>query len=126
MEASVMKIIKVEEFRKMENPNPGTRFRTEYLTGEYKAKELGGLFGMLPPGGRTPYHFHTKRESIIIPIYGEAVEFVDGKESPVGTSDIIYIPTGEKHMLINKSDKDFRYIEFFTWPPASADYNEVK
>lgn len=121
-----MEIFKVEEFNKMENPTPGTFFRQEFLTGKQKAKDLGGMFGLLIPGSQVPYHYHKKRESVIIVISGEAIEVIEGKEIPIKENDVLFIPAGEKHTTINRTDKDFRYIEFFTCPPVTADFVEVK
>ncbi len=89
------------------------------------AKDLGGMFGLLPPGSRVPYHFHKRRESVIVVISGEATEVIAGKEITVKAGDILYIPAGEKHATINRSGSDFRYLEFFTTPPLSADFVEV-
>ena len=78
---------------------------------------------MLVPGSQVPYHYHTKRESVIVAISGEAIEVVEGEEIPFNTGDIIYLSPGEKHMTINRSDNDFRYLEFFTCPPVTADFD---
>ncbi|MFC1958997.1 cupin domain-containing protein [Chloroflexota bacterium] len=121
-----MKIFRIGEFAKMENPNPGTRFRQDILTNEQKAENLGGLFGLLAPGNQVTYHFHNKRESIIIAISGEATEIIEGKEIPIKANDVLYIPAGEKHMTVNRTGNDFRYLEFFTCPPLTADLVEVK
>jgi oxalate decarboxylase/phosphoglucose isomerase-like protein (cupin superfamily) len=121
-----MKIFKIEEYINMENPNPGEPYRPEILTTEHKANDLGGMFGLLPPGSQVPYHYHNNRESIIIVISGEATEIIEGEEIPIKAGDVIYIPTREKHMTLNRSDKDFRYLEFFTCPPLTADFVEVK
>ena len=74
-----MKIIRIEDFIKMENPNPGARFKQGILTKEHKAKDLGGLFGLLVPGSQVPYHFHSLRESLVITISGKATEIIEGK-----------------------------------------------
>lgn len=109
-----MEIFKIEEFIKVVNPNPGARYRQEILTNKQRAEDLRGVFMVLVPGGQVPYHFHNKRESIIIAISGEATEIVEGKEIPIKANDILYIPAGEKHGVMNRTDKDFRYLEFFT------------
>jgi len=121
-----MEIFKVEEFNQMENPNPGVSISQDILTDKQKAKDLGGKFGLLVPGSRVPYHFHVKRESVIIGISGEAIEVVDGEEIPIKANEILFIATGEKHGTVNKTDKDFRYLAFFTAPPDKADFIEVK
>lgn len=121
-----MEIYKIEEFAKIANPNPGTRFRKEILTGEQNAENIGGIFSLLAPGNQVPYHFHRKRECIIIAISGEATEITEGEEFPIKANDVLYIAAGEKHMIVNKTDKDFRYFEFFTYPPVGADSVRVE
>ncbi len=121
-----MKIFKSEEYIKMANPTPGTIYRPEILTKDQQANSLGGMFGILVAGARVPYHYHNKRESIIIVISGEATEVIEGKETPIKAGDVLFIPAGEKHTTINRSNQDFRYLEFFTSPPLTADFVEVK
>jgi quercetin dioxygenase-like cupin family protein len=121
-----MKIFNSEKYVKIANPTPGKPYRPEILTKEHQAKDLGGMFGLLVPGSQVPYHYHNDRESIIIVISGEAIEVVEGKETPIKAGDILFIPAGEKHSMINRSNQDFRYLEFFTFPPLSADFIEVK
>jgi quercetin dioxygenase-like cupin family protein len=121
-----MKIFKTEEYINKENPNPGNPYRPEILTEEHNAKSLGGMFGLLVPGSQVPYHYHNNRESIIIAISGEAIEVIEGEEIPIKAGNVLHIPAREKHTTINRSDKDFRYLEFFTCPPLTADFVEVK
>jgi mannose-6-phosphate isomerase-like protein (cupin superfamily) len=110
----------------MENPTPGKIYRSELLTHEDRAKDLGGIFGLLPPGIAGVLHYHKKRESILFIISGEGVEIVDGKEVPIRAGDVLFIPPEEKHTVVNRSDKDIRYIEFFTYPPGPADFVVVE
>ena len=121
-----MKIFKIDDYVKMQNPNPGQPYRPEILTADHGAKNLGGMFGLLAPGTQVPYHYHHKRESVIIAISGEATEVIDGKETAIQAGDILFIPAGEKHTTINRSKKEFRYIEYFTYPPVGADFVEIK
>lgn len=121
-----MKIFRTDEYGKIKNPTPGERYRSEILTGEHKAKDLGGIFVILTPGTGPPYHYHEKRESIIMAVSGEATEILEGKEIPIKAGDVIYIPPGEKHTTVNRSDREFRYLEFFTCPPVGSDFVEVK
>ena len=121
-----MKVFKIEDYINMENPIPGEPYRPEILKGEDGAKHLGAMFAILSPGNRVPYHYHQKRESIITVINGEGIEIVEGEEFLIKKGDIIFIPSGKKHMTINNSDKDLRYIEFFTNPPLNADFISAK
>lgn len=121
-----MKLFTTQEYLEIENPCPGESYRPEILTDADNAKELGGMFGLLSPGNQVPYHYHQNRESVIVVISGEAIEVIEGEEMVIKKGDIIFIPSGQKHMTINRSDQDFRYLEFFTRPPLSADFIAVK
>lgn len=121
-----MKIFRTKEYSQLQNPTPGEKYRGEILTEENDAKDLGGIFVVLVPGSGPPYHYHQNRESIIVAISGEATEILEGKEIPIKAGDVIYIPPGEKHTTANRSDREFRYLEFFTCPPVGSDFVEVK
>jgi quercetin dioxygenase-like cupin family protein len=121
-----MKIFKTADYINMRNPDPGKPYRPEILTDRDKAEDLGGMFGLLVPGSQVPYHYHKSRESVIIAISGEAVEIVEGEEITFKAGDIIFLNAREKHMTVNRSDQDFRYLEFFTCPPVTADFVEVR
>ena len=121
-----MEMVKIGEYTIMENPTPGQRFVKSILPDEQRVVNLRGICVLLPPGNQVPYHFHNERESIIIAISGKATEIVEGKKFPVETDDVLYIPAKEKHGLVNTSDKDFRYLEFFTGGPGVVDFVEVE
>ena len=118
-----MEIFRTEAFIQMANPTPDEIYRMDLVTPEKGAEELGGFFLIIPPGGGMPYHYHEKRESIIFLIKGEATETVEGKEYHLNSGDLLSIPAGEKHKIVNRSDKDLRYLEFFT--PLKPDFIEV-
>lgn len=121
-----MKIFKTSEYLDIKNPSPGESYRPEILSDVHQAKELGGMFGLLSPGNQVPYHYHLKRESVIVVISGEAIEVIEGEEMLIKKGDIIFIPSGAKHMTINRSDQEFRYLEFYTRPPLQADFIAVE
>lgn len=121
-----MKIFRTKEYCQMDNPTPGEKYRGEILTEENNAKDLGGILVVLVPGSGPPYHYHEKRESIIVAISGEATEILEGKEIPIKAGDVIFIPRREKHTTVNTSHQEFRYLEFFTCPPVGTDFVEVK
>jgi quercetin dioxygenase-like cupin family protein len=121
-----MKRFRIEDYVNLANPTPGEMHRPEILLAEHNAKALGGMLGLLPARCQVPYHFHKNRESIIIFISGEGIEIVEGEEFSVRAGDILFIPAGEKHTTLNRSDSDLRYLEFFTCPPVTADFVEVK
>lgn len=121
-----MKLFKSDEYAGMPNPTPGQAYRPEILTKDDGAKSLGGMFGLLVPGSQVPYHYHVSRESVIVVVSGEGIEVIEGREVPIKAGDILFIPAGEKHTTINRSDKDLRYLEYFTAPPLGADFVAVQ
>lgn len=121
-----MKKFRIDDYIELENPTPGESYRPEILFPEHKAKNLGGIMVILVPGSQVPYHYHKNRESVIIFISGEGIEVIEGEEFEIKAGDVLFIPAGEKHTTINRSDADLRYLEFFTCPPVTADFFEVK
>jgi uncharacterized cupin superfamily protein len=118
-----MRIIRTEEYVEIQNPTPDERYRLDVVTPDQNAKLLGGFCGILPAGKEVPYHYHENRESLILIISGEAIEIAEGKEYPVKAGDVIYIPAVEKHKIVNRSDTDVRYLEFYT--PTERDFREA-
>ena len=116
-----MKIFKVDDYLKLNNPTPGKVYRQEILTKDHYANELGGIFGIIVAHSKGDYHYHNRRESLLLIISGEAAEYVEGKEHPIKAGDVIFIRPGEKHTIVNQSDNDLRFLEFFTHPPVGAD-----
>ncbi len=121
-----MEMFKIGEYAVMENPAPGQPFLKHILADEQGAVNLQGIFRLLSPGDQVAYHFHNERESLIIAISGKATEIVEGKKFPVKVNDILYIPAKENHGLVNTSDNDFRYLEFFTGAPGVVDRVDVE
>jgi quercetin dioxygenase-like cupin family protein len=121
-----MKLFKTEDYLKHSNPHPDKPYRPEILTTGDKANNLGGMFAILVPGSQVPYHYHKNRESVIVVIKGKAVEVIEDEEIPIEAGDVLFIPAGEKHTTINRTGEDFRYLEFFTCPPVTADFVEVE
>jgi len=123
------KLFKTGDIMKMTSPTPAELYRAEVLTDKDGAKNLGGIFGIMPPaapGAKPAYHYHKDRESIIMVISGEATEMLEGEAIPLKAGDLIFILPMVKHTIMNNSGKDFRYIEFFTHPPVTADFVLVK
>lgn len=121
-----MKLFKGDYFKNRENPTPTQFNRIEVLTKDDKAWDLGGISVVLPASVQVPYHVHERRESILIILSGEPTAIIDGKETEMKAGDVIFIPPAEKHSVINKSQNDVRFLEFFTYPPVTADFTKVE
>lgn len=119
-----MELFKIADYIKKANPEPGKRLSQQIL--EKKAENLIGLFGVLPAGGQIPYHFHNKRESVLIVISGQAKELVEGKRIAIEAGDILFIPAKQKHGIVNDSGREFRYIEFQVGKPDEPDMVQVE
>ena len=116
-----MELFRIDEFVKMENPNPGERYRQDILTDKEKAAHLFGIFIVLTPGENVPYHYHAERESLICAISGEATETVEGRDFQFKAGDVLYIPAGEKHGMANNTNEEFRFLEYYTGSPGVDD-----
>ncbi len=116
-----MKVFRGEKFAEMKNPTPGKTYKKDILK-ELNAQGLHGVFGLVVPrsqGG--DYHHHEKGEHIIVILSGEGLEIVEGGEVPVKAGDVLFIPAGEKHTIVNRSDKELRYLAFMTQAPGVND-----
>jgi len=123
------RLFDTREFITMVNPNKDKLYRVEIVTDKMNAKEVNGVFAILPPplsGVKLPYHLHKERESILLIISGTGIETVDGKKIPIKAGDVLFILPGVKHTIESDSDKEIRYVEFYTHPPILADFVEVK
>lgn len=114
-----MEVFKMGDYIKKANPEPANRLTLQLL--EKKAESMVGMFIILPPSGKTPYHFHARRESILIVVSGKAKELVEGKKISIEANDILFIPARQKHGVLNDSGNEFRFIEFQVGNPEVPD-----
>ena len=121
-----MRVFKTAEYANMHIENPEEIYRAPILTEEHEGNALNGIVVVVPPGSEGHPHYHKERESLFIVISGEAVEVIEGEEVPIRVGDVFFIPPGKVHTIANRSDKDFRVLEFFTHPPVGADFHPVE
>lgn len=121
-----MKMFKMDAYQKMKDPTPPGQALSKILTGKDSARDLEGIFVVFPPVRHGRYHFHEKRECLFVIISGKATARINDRDYPIETGDIIFLSAGEKHTITNESDKEFRFMEFYTNPPHEADWIEVK
>ena len=116
-----MKIFDTEAYRKMEDPTPGI-----VLAEGDGAKKLGGVLIVLQPGAEGVYHYHERGEAVYVIVSGSPSIVNEGEETEVKVGDVVFMPAGEKHVAVNRSDKPASFLEFFTDPPVGSDYIPVK
>ena len=74
------------------------------------------------PGGR--YHHHSQADNVYIVKPGEGELVVEGVTHVIREDDVIYIPAGQKHSLINRSDQPFEIFEIYA--PAGDQFDFVE
>ena len=116
-----MKIFDTKLYREMEEPTPGI-----VLNEDDGAKKLGGILIVLPSGAEGVYHYHERAEAVYVIVSGSPSTVNEGEETEVKVGDIIFMPAGEKHVAVNRSEKPASFFEFFTDPPVGSDYIPVK
>ena len=119
-----MEVFRTADYIAKANPEPGKRFTGQLL--EKRAHNLVGLFVVAPPRSETPYHYHNKRESIIVFLSGQGEELVEGMRIAIQAGDILFIPAKEKHGLVNNGADELRYIEFQVGNPIEPDRVQVE
>jgi quercetin dioxygenase-like cupin family protein len=111
------KVIRTRDFIAAKNPHPGERVREEILNAK-DASQLAGILASIPPaapGAKPAAHYHTKRESIIQILDGDATEMIDGQPVALAPGDVIFIPPNAKHVLVNNSaSREVKYMEFYS------------
>ena len=118
-----MKTINIKEMVKLKNSDTNKSVFIEIVL---KGKDCGGVSGVLGPHTQGPYHFHKIHECVFFVLSGEAIEKIEGKEYPLTKEVILYIPAGEKHQMINQTDKEFHYFEIQIPAPDMSDVFDVK
>jgi quercetin dioxygenase-like cupin family protein len=61
------------------------------------------------PGGHTPLHRHPYEHEIFI-LEGNGTVWREGKEVPLQTGDVLFIPADEQHQFKNAGEKPFRFM----------------
>ena len=77
----------------------------------------------------TPYHYHTKREYVIVGISGECRMIVGNKVHSVKPHDVLIIGTHARHMEVDVGSRDFKVLMTGYDPPGEerllVPYDEI-
>jgi quercetin dioxygenase-like cupin family protein len=95
--------------------NPTTyRFaggRTQVLL---SGEQTDGAFAMLSidksPGASTPRHFHEREEETLYVLEGTVTAIADDREYEVSVGRALYLPRRGIHQLINRTNRQVRYL----------------
>jgi mannose-6-phosphate isomerase-like protein (cupin superfamily) len=114
-----VKLFNLGEFLKRSAPKSSETVGERLIDENDKASKVMALFAIIPPtveSRASKLHYHTERDSFILFLSGEGIETVEGKEYPVKANDLIFIPSKEKHKIVNTGNTELKYIEIYTLP----------
>jgi mannose-6-phosphate isomerase-like protein (cupin superfamily) len=80
-----------------------------------------GAWCVLRAGDESTPHSHHEYE-IFIAVYGSAELVVDGERHPFTEGDIVRLPPGSKHGVVNDGDDDFEYYSLWWDGEMSAKF----
>lgn len=78
-----------------------------------------GAWCVLRAGTDSTPHAHHEYE-IFIAMSGRATLVVDGEEYPFAAGDIVNLPPGSTHQVVNRTDEDFEYYGVW-WDSAMSE-----
>jgi quercetin dioxygenase-like cupin family protein len=64
---------------------------------------------IVAPGGCTPRHQHDYEHEVLV-LAGEGTVFGNGREQPLHTGDVLYIPANELHQFRNTGATPLQFI----------------
>lgn len=73
----------------------------------------------IPPGGEIGEETHETIDQVLVIVDGEADTVLDGVATPVAVNDLILVPAGTRHNVINRGPRDLRLFTIYA-PPAHA------
>jgi mannose-6-phosphate isomerase-like protein (cupin superfamily) len=73
----------------------------------------------IPPGGEIGEETHDTIDQVLVIVVGEADTVLEGVATAVGPGDLIQVPAGTRHNIINRGAGDLRLYTVYA-PPAHA------
>ena len=73
----------------------------------------------IPPGGEIGEETHDTIDQVLVIVDGEADTVLEGVATPVDANDLILVPAGTRHNVVNRGPRDLRLYTVYA-PPAHA------
>lgn len=73
----------------------------------------------LPPGVEIGEEVHETIDQTLVVVDGEADAVLDGVSTAIGPGDLVFVPAGTRHNVINRGAGDLRLYTVYA-PPAHA------
>lgn len=93
------------------NPN----FREVIATGPYAQVVVMSI----PPAGEIGEEVHETLDQVLVIVDGEADTIVEGVATPVRAGELILVPAGTRHNVVNRGPRDLRLYTIYA-PPGHA------
>lgn len=90
-------------------------FRREILTGAHEQV----VVMTIPPGGEIGDEVHPTTDQVLVFVDGHGEARLDGRASPVGPNDLVFVRAGTRHNFVNTGDAPMRLITIYA-PPEHA------
>ena len=98
----------------------GIGFQLVYPHGGEDEADWGFGRAVVPPGGATEPHSHPEHEACLS-ARGEGRMHIGAEEQAVTAGDVVLIPAGAEHRLVNASETaTLEFLDIY-WPPAYGD-----
>ena len=73
----------------------------------------------IPPNGEIGEEVHDRVDQLLAFVAGEGVAVLEGEESRVGPDQLVHIPAGARHNVVNRGNVDLRLYTIYA-PPEHA------
>lgn len=93
------------------NPN----FREVIATGPHAQVVVMSI----PPAGEIGEEVHETLDQVLVIVDGEADTIVEGVATPVRAGELILVPAGTRHNVVNRGPRDLRLYTIYA-PPGHA------
>jgi mannose-6-phosphate isomerase-like protein (cupin superfamily) len=99
------------------------RLRSHFLldAGDLGSRYLTVTWVDVPPGGEQRAHLHADSEQIYVIVRGSGRMSVAGDTEQVGEGDLVFIPPGAQHGIVNDGDEDLVYVSAASPPISMAE-----
>lgn len=73
----------------------------------------------IPPGGEIGAETHAHLDQVLVFVEGRGTASINGEESPAGAGDLVLVPAGALHNIVNAGQTDLRLYTVYA-PPQHA------
>jgi mannose-6-phosphate isomerase-like protein (cupin superfamily) len=104
------------------------RLRSHFLldAGDLGSKSLSVTWVDVPPGAEQRAHLHEESEQVYVIVRGHGRMQVAGDEEDVTEGDLVFIPPGAQHGIVNDGDETLVYVSAASPPVSMEELYEVQ